>query len=183
MLPPTSTSSPASLNTWPVSAVVVDLPLVPVMATMRAPAAVASRAKISVSPITSIPAWWAFSTVQCGSGWVSGTPGLRTSASSVAKSSWCKLLIGSPAALPLSTAGLESSQACTVAPPRCSAAMVAVPDRARPKTATVLPLNVVAGNKDYLSFSVESPISASTMAMIQKRMTMVGSFQPFCSKW
>ena len=34
----------------------------------------------------------------------------------------------------------------------------------------------------YLSFSVERPIKASTMAMIQKRMTMVGSFQPFCSK-
>ena len=68
------------------SAVVVDLPLVPVMATMREPAAVASRAKISVSPITSIPACRAFSTVQCGSGWVSGTPGLSTSASSVAKS-------------------------------------------------------------------------------------------------
>ena len=92
-------------------------------------------------------------------------------------------MIGSPAAFAFSTDGAESSQPCTVAPPSCSASMVAVPERASPKTATVLPLNVVAGNKDYLSFSVESPISASTMAMIQKRMTMVGSFQPFCSKW
>ncbi len=65
-----------------------------------------------------------------------------------------------------------------------SASMQAVPERASPKTATRLPLNVEAGNTagNYLNFNVESPISASTMAMIQKRMTMVGSFQPFCSK-
>src|SRR5262249_53761789 len=35
----------------------------------------------------------------------------------------------------------------------------------------------------YLSLRVERPISARTKAMIQKRMTMVGSFHPFCSKW
>ena len=35
----------------------------------------------------------------------------------------------------------------------------------------------------YLNFSVDRPTSARTMAMIQKRMTMVDSFQPFCSKW
>ena len=34
----------------------------------------------------------------------------------------------------------------------------------------------------YRSFKVESPASASTEAMIQKRMTMVGSCQPFFSK-
>ena len=33
----------------------------------------------------------------------------------------------------------------------------------------------------YLSFKVARPISASTTAMIQKRITMVGSFQPSCS--
>src|SRR5207344_2333445 len=32
-------------------------------------------------------------------------------------------------------------------------------------------------------FNVESPTSASTIAMIQKRITMVGSAQPFFSKW
>src|SRR5690606_30824157 len=36
---------------------------------------------------------------------------------------------------------------------------------------------------DYLSLSVASPMSASTTAMIQKRTMIVGSFQPFCSKW
>ncbi len=90
---------------------------------------------------------------------------------------------GKPLPLAFSTEGMESSQAKTSAPPLTSASMQAVPDLARPNTATFLPWNVVAGNIAYLSFSVESPISASTMAMIQKRMTMVGSFQPFCSKW
>ena len=60
----------------------------------------------------------------------------------------------------------------------------AVPERARPKTPTFRFANVRAGNirGAYLSLRVESPISASTAAMIQKRMTMVGSAQPFFSK-
>src|SRR5262245_36097446 len=35
----------------------------------------------------------------------------------------------------------------------------------------------------HRSFSVERPTNANTMAMIQKRMTIVGSCQPFFSKW
>ena len=35
----------------------------------------------------------------------------------------------------------------------------------------------------YRSFSVERPTSASTTAMIQNRITICGSVQPFCSKW
>ena len=35
----------------------------------------------------------------------------------------------------------------------------------------------------HLIFNVESPTSARIMAMIQKRITMVGSAQPFFSKW
>jgi hypothetical protein len=34
----------------------------------------------------------------------------------------------------------------------------------------------------YLNFRVERPMRASTTAMIQKRITMVDSFQPICSK-
>ena len=34
----------------------------------------------------------------------------------------------------------------------------------------------------HLNFSVESPMSASTNAMIQKRITICGSFHPFSSK-
>jgi hypothetical protein len=90
--------------------------------------------------------------------------------------------MGNPAAFAFSTAGAESSQAKTSAPPSRNASINAVPERASPKTATRLSRNVAAGNKGYLSFNVDRPIRASTMAMIQKRMTMVGSFQPFCSK-
>jgi hypothetical protein len=37
-------------------------------------------------------------------------------------------------------------------------------------------------NHDHRSFRVESPISASTTEMIQKRITICGSVQPSCSK-
>ena len=41
-----------------------------------------------------------------------------------------------------------------------------------------------AGDRDhYRSFSVERPTSASTTEMIQNRITICGSVQPFCSKW
>ena len=39
------------------------------------------------------------------------------------------------------------------------------------------------GGCDHLSFSVDSPISASTIETIQKRITTVDSCQPNCSKW
>lgn len=39
------------------------------------------------------------------------------------------------------------------------------------------------GRDDHLSFNVASPASASTRLMIQKRITMVDSDQPSCSKW
>jgi hypothetical protein len=63
-----------------ISAVVVDLPLVPVMAMKGEPGASLrrSRTNSSMSPMISTPAWRASSTHQCGLGWVSGTPGDRT---------------------------------------------------------------------------------------------------------
>ena len=39
------------------------------------------------------------------------------------------------------------------------------------------------GARDHLSFRVDRPARARTKAMIQKRMTMVASDQPICSKW
>ena len=70
MLPPIATSRPASSSTWAISAVVVDLPLVPVMATNGASGALAprSRAKSSMSPTIGTPASSARLTVQCGVG-------------------------------------------------------------------------------------------------------------------
>lgn len=38
-------------------------------------------------------------------------------------------------------------------------------------------------HRGYLNFSVDRPTSASTIAMIQNRTTICGSFQPSCSKW
>jgi hypothetical protein len=49
-------------------------------------------------------------------------------------------------------------------------------------TATVLFKNDLAIINFYLSFSVERPISAKTTAIIQNRITTVGSAQPFFSK-
>ena len=65
---------------WAISAVVVDLPFVPVMAMKGEPGATTrrSRAKSSMSPTISTLAWRASSTHQCGLGWVSGTPGDST---------------------------------------------------------------------------------------------------------
>ena len=45
----------------------------------------------------------------------------------------------------------------------------------------LLPAKVVIGIKNYLNFSEASPASASTTATIQKRITICGSVQPFCS--
>ncbi len=82
ILPPTWASWPAARSRWAVSAVVVDLPLVPVMATNGAFGACArrSRQNSSMSPITSTAAACASPTDQCGAGCVSGTPGASTSA-------------------------------------------------------------------------------------------------------
>ncbi len=69
----------------------------------------------------------------------------------------------------------------TSAPPAVSARADSRPELPRPKTATVLPANVVTGIKDHLNFSVASPASASTTATIQNRITICGSVQPSCS--
>ncbi len=81
ILPPICTSQPAEPKRCAVSAVVVDLPFVPVMAMSGASGAIAarSRQKSSMSPMISTPAAVASFADQCGSGWVSGTPGVSTS--------------------------------------------------------------------------------------------------------
>ena len=58
MFPPSATSRPASRSTWAISAVVVDLPLVPVIATNGASGArtARSREKSSMSPTIGTPA-------------------------------------------------------------------------------------------------------------------------------
>ena len=87
-----------------------------------------------------------------------------------------------PAACAFSTLAGVSSNATTSAPPASSALALASPDAPRPNSATFLPANVVTGIIAYLSFKVDSPASASTIEMIQNRITICGSVQPFCSK-
>ena len=166
-----------------ISAVVVDLPLVPVIATNGASGAVLrrSRQNSSMSPITSTAALRASPTVQCGAGWVSGTPGASTSAAIRLQSMWRRSATGMPAARAFSTLASVSSNATTSAPPASSALALASPEAPRPNSATFFPANV--GDRDHRSFSVESPTSASTIEMIQNRITICGSVQPFCSKW
>ena len=71
----------------------------------------------------------------------------------------------------------------SAAPPAIAARTVASPLRASPKTPIDLSVEMRERNqRAYLSFSVERPISASTTATIQKRITTCGSVQPSCSK-
>ncbi len=73
-LPPTGAGTPAASRMRPVSAVVVDFPFVPVMATTRPRS---QRDASSTSPMTGTPAARAADT----EGWLAGTPGLSTTRS------------------------------------------------------------------------------------------------------
>ena len=143
ILPPMRTSRPAWATTWAMSAVVVDLPLVPVMATifgrLWAGAAATVRAKSSISPRISTPASRAISTVQCGSGWVRGTPGESTRAAKSAQSDLARSSSTNPSAAAASRAAGFSSQTTTWARPAKRARAAVSPERARPNTATFLP--------------------------------------------
>ncbi len=183
ILPPICTSLPKARKRCAISAVVVDLPLVPVMATDGALGACArrSRQKISISPMISTPASCAFFTVQCGSGCVSGTPGDKTKEENCDQSACPRSTGANPSPSAFSRADGLSSQAATAAPPAFSASAVARPEPPRPNSATRLPAKVVAAIIQR-TFSVDRPTSASTKAMIQKRTTICDSDQPNCSK-
>ena len=92
-----------------------------------------------------------------------------------------------PACVACAMRAALSSQPITSAPPANSALALARPEAPSPNTATLRPANVVTRDHGatsvlILSFSVESPTSASTIEMIQKRITICGSVQPSCSK-
>ena len=74
MLPPTVTVKPAASSIRPVSAVVVDLPFVPVIAITRP---CSQRDASSISPMTGTPR----SRAACTAGCSGGTPGLSTTRS------------------------------------------------------------------------------------------------------
>src|ERR1700726_1466591 len=147
ILPPSWGSWPARLRRCAMSAVVVDLPLVPVMATNGASGACRrrSRQNNSMSPITSTPASRAISTLQCGLGWVSGAPGVSTSAAKLAQEALRKSMVTKWARAASANLSAPSSPAKTLAPPALSAWQLARPDPPRPNTATLLPAKEVTG--------------------------------------
>src|ERR1700716_4471349 len=92
-----------------------------------------------MSPITSTPACRAASTVQCGLGWVSGTPGVSTSAAKFVHDTFRRSAVTKPACAAFATLSAPSSPAITSAPPALSAWQLASPEPPSPNTATVLP--------------------------------------------
>src|SRR6478735_5831166 len=147
ILPPSATRLPACSRRWAVSAVVVDLPLVPVM-TMTLPGLpcfARSRKNSSVSPITGTPASFAFSTLQCGLGWVSGTPGASTSAAKSHQASDFRSRRGMFSADAATLAVSLSSQAIISAPPAKRERAAGRPLSPRPNTAIFRPLKAVTG--------------------------------------
>src|SRR5690606_37794689 len=143
MLPPTWTVMPACFSTQPIRAVVVDLPLVPVTATTfgRSPSgsAASARANSSMSPMTSIPASRALSTVQCGLGWVRGAPGDRTRAAKPEQSAAVRSSTAKPSASACMRLETLSSHSTGRAPPALWARAAVSPDLPRPKTAILRP--------------------------------------------
>jgi len=132
---------------WATSAVVVDLPFVPVIATSGDCGAQRrrSRQNSSMSPITSTAAARASPTGQCGAGCVSGTPGASTSAQMLDQSTWRRSPVGTPVLIARATALASSSQAMTSAPPAASALALAIPELPSPKIATFFPAKAVMG--------------------------------------
>src|SRR4051794_5317672 len=104
-----------------------------------------SRQNSSMSPITSTPASRAFSTVQCGTGWVSGTPGASTRAAKSAQDTVRRSAVTKPALTACASRSAPSSPATTSAPPALNALHEASPEPPRPNTATVLQAKEVTG--------------------------------------
>src|SRR6266576_1955028 len=100
-----------------------------------------------MSPITSTPASRAASTDQCGAGWVSGAPGVSTSAAKFAHDTLRKSAVTKPACAASASFSTPSSPAMTSAPPAFKAWQLANPEPPRPNTATVLPAKEVTGIK------------------------------------
>src|SRR6267142_1099486 len=100
-----------------------------------------------MSPITSTPASRAISTLQCGAGWVNGTPGVSTSAAKFAHDTVRRFAVVNPAFAASASLSAPSSPAITSAPPAFNAWQLASPEPPRPNTATVLPANDVTGIK------------------------------------
>ena len=87
-----------------------------------------------------------------------------------------------PALVALATVSALSSQPTTLGAAGEQRARARQPGAAEAEDGDLL--SGEGGDGDHQrSFNVDSPASASTTEMIQKRITICGSVQPICSKW
>src|SRR6266446_4903557 len=139
ILPPTSQRRPAWARIWPIRAVVVDLPLVPVMPTK--PASDCARAKSSMSQTIFLPAARAAAATGCGLGRRLGMPGLMMSAVVRGQSMDAGSTTATPALAASAREPALSSQATQSIPAALRARTVARPERASPSTTNDEPLS------------------------------------------
>ncbi len=179
------TSTPALLSRCAISAVVVDLPLVPVMATNGASGArgARSRQNSSMSPMTSTPALRARARRPVRRRMRQRHAGRQDQRRDFATSRCSRRSRGRDAGCFASSmrAGVSRRSATTSAPPAISALRARAGPSRRGRTARPsCPAKVVTGiiAPRHRSFSVDRPASASTMEMIQNRITICGSVQP-----
>ena len=180
-----ATSRPASRRICAISAVVVDLPLVPVMATNGAVRRAARRARGEQLDVADdldagrLGARRRSSAARDGSAARRATaPGRRSAPVGAGEIDQRK----ARGARAFARAASLSSQAATSAPPATSARAVDEARAAEAEHGDACPAKRRDRGHRHLSFSVARPTSASTKAMIQKRMTICGSDQPSCSK-
>src|SRR5947209_11053019 len=138
MLPPTAQAAPAVFRIWPISAVVVDLPLVPVTPTKRLSGW--ARASSSTSQISGFPAARAASATGCGLGRRLGMPGLITSAVMFFQSIVAGSANLAPSVAACSRATGLLSHATHSIPAAIRARTVVRPERASPSTTYDEPL-------------------------------------------
>src|SRR5262245_29207369 len=163
MLPPTSTGRSCARKSSPVSAVVVVLPLVPVIAMTSASIA---RQASSSSPTIAIPR----ARTRESAGIVSGTPGLTTTSSAPSNAaSGCPPVHSRPPSRSSARASSDSaarspaSDARTRPPTRRTSRAAATPLFARPTTDTVLP----ASHRRYAGPRPVAPLISSSSSWSQ----------------
>ena len=182
-LAPAALGMPATVQICASSAVVVDLPLVPVMPAnfARQPLPRTARYSSSASVSTGTPCATAQAACSCGLGNLCGMPGESTSASSRPGTSEGRMSVKSSARA--SQRARRAANRPRRTPPRPSsrsARAAGSPARPRPSTAKRWPCEDRC--EIHRIFKVASPTSPRIIATIQKRITMVGSAQPFFSK-
>ena len=147
MLPPICTSRPAARRMWAISAVVVDLPLVPVMAMNGASGAelgaLAAEQLDVADDLDAGGLGLSDRPVRLGMG--ERHAGRQHEGREPASSRRRQILDGKARRRAASRPAALSSAATTVAPPAARARQVAMPEMPRPNTATVRPANVVMG--------------------------------------